>query len=313
MNFLKTVFPFYKPFFSFAEETATIDPAISAPATPPVTTAPSPTPPASEPSPVSKPDVSAKSSDEIKDLLSKPSPEKPAGTPEVTKPADEVQNKDDWFDKERGFKTKEDAIKSYQSLQETLRQRAEREKQLQTEIDSLKNKSVSTPLTPEEKTKQEALEKWKTENKQALDFLKEEIKKDMHGENLVKDIQSKVLDARNTWKQEFDKDDARKQLWPKMEEIWAKHGNLETVQAEVFKNPFPFIEALAFYQSFPTIAEKIKSEAVEQYKANIRQAAEAERAGKTALPGGQKQTAPDVDPAKMSSTELAALLPRAED
>jgi hypothetical protein len=271
-------------------------------------------------------DISKQSSGDIKDLIekgaSKPSEKEPEKekieSPETpkeelkpegsSKPEGAVET-EEWFDKEKGFRTKEDALKSYTNLQRNLTERAQREKQLQSELDLLKAREQQRPLTQEEKDHQEAVEKWKNENKDAISFLKEEVKRDLIKEKESEDFNSMAMADRKVWKEEFDKDDSRKVLWPVMEEIYSK----SDVMKDFYKNPFPFIEAVAFKENFPTIAERIKAEAVEQYKSGLKEAEEAERSKTTGRPGGAKKASGDIDPSKMSSSEISDLLPRNED
>jgi len=266
-----------------------------------------------------QPSVEGKSADDLKSMLMEPPAEppkeeapkeEPKAEPAKQEPVkEEPKKEDDWFDRDRGFKTKEDAIKSYTNLQNTLRERAEREKQLQGELDQLKQKAQERPLTVEEKERQEAVQNWKEENKDAIEFLKKEIRSDIEKETHKKTYEETALGERKKWKEEFDKDDSRKALWPVMEEIYAK----QDVPAEFFKNPFPFLEAMAFKQNFSSIAEQIRAEAVEQYKASIKEADEAAKQNATGRPGGSKKAAGEIDPSKMSSSELGSLLPRNED
>ena len=59
--------------------------------------------------------------------------------------------------------------------------------------------------------------------------------------------------------------------------------------------------------------ERVKAEAVEQYKAQVKEAAEVERKTKFALPGGPKTGTGDVDISKLSSAEIGSLLQRNEN
>jgi hypothetical protein len=276
--------------------------------TPPPPTSPEPPAPAAPAEP-NKEALDALKPDEIKNLLDK----KPAPAAPATPPADDRSK---WFDPARGFRTKEDADRSYSELQEAHRQKAEklkefeqREALLAQEQERLRAEAAKAPLTAEDKAKQVALERWKAENADALKFIKEEIKKDLEVEEQQNAFQRAALEARKAWKDGFDQEEARKVLWPVMEQIYKE----KDVFQEFAKNPLPFIEALAFQRNFATVAEKIKAEAIEQFKATQLQASEAERRNFTAIPGGLKQPAGDIDPAKMSSQEIGSLLPRNEN
>lgn len=274
----------------------------------PETPAPVVTTPETPATPVT-PDISTLKPDEIKTLLEK-------STPAPT-PTEDPNDRSKWFDPTRGFRTKEDADKSYHELMESNRQKAEKLKEYEQkealyaqEQERLRIESTQRTLTEEEQKKQAALAKWKSENQDALNFIKEEIKRDMTQETQAEQFQKAVLESRRQWKEQFDKEDSRKVLWPVMEEIYKEKGN---VFEDFGKNPLPYIEAVAFQKNFGTIAERIKAEAVEQYKASIRQAHEAERRGITTIPGGPKTTSGELDTAAMSSKELSTLLPRNEN
>ena len=273
---------------------------------------PSGEPASGAPAPLEPPKVENMKSDEIKSLLEKstPAPEQPA-KPEV-KQAD-PNDRSTWFDPDRGFKTKEDAVKSYGELQEKLRQQSvqlkeleQREKIIIQQQEEIRQRNQAGAMSEEDKQKQAALERWKLENSDALNFIKQEIKKDMEVENSRQTFEQQALKARNDWKAEFDKEESRKVLWPVMEEIFKE----KDIFQEFAKNPLPFIEALAFQKNFGTIAAQIKAEAVSQFKAELSKANEAERVNSTANPGGLKTPTGEVDVSKMSSTDIGALLPR---
>jgi hypothetical protein len=246
-------------------------------------------------------------SEEIKNLINAPVKEEP-----------KVEAKEEeWFDKERGFKTAEDMKKSYVEAQNAIREKSTALKELETfrsqaevQLAELAKKAESAPLSPEDAQKKQAIEAWKSENKDSLDFIKNLVKEDLRKESVQETIQSAALRDRNEWKQEFDKDEARKTLWPKMEEIYAKKG--DKIFQEMIHNPFPYLEAVAFKENFSSIAQKIKQEAIESYKQEMKQAAEVAKAKSTATPGGVKNLAGQVDVSKMSSADLGALLPRGE-
>ena len=271
--------------------------------------------PATETKPVTE-DVSSLSSDQIAKKLKGVDPldtskktEKPAEPVKTEAPKEE-----EWFDKEHGFKTKDDAIKSYGQAANKIRELSEQNKQAMAEIQKIKE---TRTLTPEEKQKEEAVKQWQMENKEAIDFLKKTILDEVTKSKSQEEWAKEVLNTRNQWYQDFQKDEKRKELWPKMEEIFNKHGidpqsRFEGLMGEIGKNPFQVLEALAFKENFPSILEGIKKEAIEQYKEELRQAAEAEKKSKTATPGGLKSLAGDVDVSKMSASELAALLPRGD-
>lgn len=252
-------------------------------------------------------DVGSKSSDEIKSLIQSGTPETKAEE-KKEEPKPKVKE-EEWFDKEKGFKTKEDALKSYTNLQNTLRERAEREKQLQSEIDNFKKQAETRPLTDDEKQRETQIKEWKEQNKEAIEFLKNEIRGELDQETQQKNYKNEALNARKSWKEEFDKDDSRKVLWPAMEQLYAEKNLIEDFN----KNPFPYIEAMAFKNDFSNIAERIRAEAVEQYKNELKEAGEAAKAKKTERPGGTRKTAGEVDPSTMSSGEIGNLLPRNEN
>jgi hypothetical protein len=257
------------------------------------------------------PDTAKMKSEEIKTLLEqKPEEAKPevAETKTETKTPDAVKE-EEWFDKEKGFKTKEDALKSYNELQNALRQRAEDQKRLQEELKSLKTQSEKRELTPEEKTREEAVRKWEEENKDAINFLEKRISERLTKKQAVETFEQEALRERNKWKEEFDKDDSRKVLWPAMEKIYSE----KDIFQDFAKNPLQYIEAAAFQKEFPSIAERIRAEAIEQYKAQVKEAAEAEKRTKTEISGGAKAKAGDIDVTKLSSAELAKVLGRADD
>lgn len=251
------------------------------------------------------PVVEGKSSGDIKEILEGAPAQKEIKKESPSDPPKE----EEWFDKEKGFKTKDDALKSYSEAQNKLRELSEEKKRYESELAQIKKKESERPLTEEEKSRQASIQQWKDENKDAIQFLKDELKKDLERENQVKDFEKEALAARKQWKEEFDKDESRRTLWPKMEEIYSKKDFFH----EVSKNPLEVIEALAFKESFPSIAEKIRAEAIEQYKEQVKEAEVAEKKRKTAVPGGSKKSSEDVDPSKMSSSELAGLLGRSDN
>jgi hypothetical protein len=250
-------------------------------------------------------------SDEIKSLIENP----PKAEAKVEAPIEE--NKDNWFDKERGFKTAEDMKKSYGEAQNAIREKSTQLKELETfrsqaetQLAELTKKAESAPLSPEDAQRKQAIEAWKGENKESLEFIKNLVKEDLRKESVQETIQTAAITDRQNWKSEFDKDEARKTLWPKMEEIYAKKG--DKMFQDMIHNPFPYLEAVAFKENFSSIAQKIKAEAIESYKQEMKQAAEVAKAKSTAVPGGLKNLAGGTDVSQMSSTDLAALLPRGE-
>ena len=127
--------------------------------------------------------------------------------------------------------------------------------------------------------------------------------------NLRQNFEKEALDSRRAWKEGFDKSEERKKLEPKMAEITGK----QDIFKEFIKNPLPYIEAMAFKESFPTIAEKVKADAIEQYKKGLAEAEEAENQRKTAQPAGGKKSLGEVDVSKLSSADIASMLPRGQD
>ena len=249
-------------------------------------------------------------SDELKSLIENP----PKDEAKVEAP---VESKEDWFDKERGFKTAEDMKKSYAEAQNAIREKSEKMKELETfrsqaevQLAELAKKAEAAPLSPEDAQRKQAIEGWKNENKESLEFIKNLVKEDLRKEAVQEQIQTAAITDRNAWKQDFDKDEARKTLWPKMEEIYAKKG--DKMFQDMIHNPFPYLEAVAFKENFSTIAQKIKLEAIEQYKQEMKSAAEVAKAKSTATPGGLKNLAGGVDVSSMSSKDLASLLPRGD-
>lgn len=283
---------------------------VTAPATEtPATTSETPTAPVTpEPKEI---DPTTLKADEIKDLINNPpklDQTNPDGTPAV---------KEEWFDKEHGFKTKEDMIKSYTEAQNKIRETSEQIKQFENfkneaevQLQELSKKAASAPLSPEDAQKKQAIEKWQSENQESLEMIANIVEQKVKAKQVNENIKTAALTERNNWKSEFDKDEARKTLWPKMEEIYAKKG--DKIFQEFIQNPFPYLEAVAFKENFGMIAEKIKQEAVEQYKAQQLQAAEVAKSKSTAIPGGVKSISGQVDVSKLSSSELAAMLPRAD-
>jgi hypothetical protein len=264
---------------------------------------------------------SSASTPEVKETPVDPSKMKSLDIAELIKksnePKPEAPREDEWFDKERGFKTKEDFIKSYTEAQNAIREKSEQLKkfeefksQAEVQLKELSEKAEKAPLSPEDAQKQEALKKWQQENKESLDFIANLVEEKVKSKQVKDQVESSAVKERNDWKQEFDKDEARKSLWPKMEEIYAKEGG--QIFQKFMQNPFPFLEAVAFKENFSVIAEKIKQEAIEKYKLDQKQAAEVARNKSTATPGGLKIQAGETDVSKMSSADLAALLPRGE-
>ena len=95
-----------------------------------------------------------------------------------------------------------------------------------------------------------------------------------------------------------------------MEQVFKEKGDTaESAVQDFAKNPLPYIEAMAFHKNFANIAEQIKADAVAQYVASQKGAAEAERKSHFALPGGPKSGSGDLDVSKMSSADIAKLLP----
>lgn len=223
---------------------------------------------------------------------------------------------EEWFDKERGFKTKDDFIASYKASQEKMRQQSEQLKSIDAELQSIKSREVAKTMSPEDRERMAAIEKWKGDNKDAIDLIKAEVKRDLDQETAFKDFERSTKQEMNDWKQKFDADPERNILKPKMDELVNKEVVLDSKGQPLFKgflqNPLKYYEALAFREEFPKIAERLKQEAVEQYKKSVKEAAEAERKSTTALPGGPKSTG-EVDVSKMSASQLANLLPRKED
>ena len=273
----------------------------------------------SEEEKVETPSVEGQSSDEIRTLLEggataepvKVEEEKPVEAPKEEKPVEEPEvqeepKEEEWYDKKRGFKTRDDADKAYAEAQNKIRELSENQKRYESELTEIKEQSLKRPLTQDEQQRQEAIQSWKHENKDAIDFLKQEIKKDMEKENEADSFKKQALDSRKKWKDDFDKDESRKVLWSKMEE----HYKDRDVFQEFAKNPFPYLEAVAFQQDFPSIAEKIRAEAVEDYKKQIKEAEEAESSKATGSPGGSAKSKGAVDPGAMSSEEISSLLPR---
>jgi hypothetical protein len=261
----------------------------------------------------SKPiDPSTLKADELKDLINNPPKveQKQEAAPDQAK-------QEEWFDKDRGFKTKDDMLKSYTEAQNKIRETSEQLKQFENfkaqaeaQLAELSKKAEMTPLSAEDQQKQAAIKQWQSENKESLDFIKNMVKQEILQEQMKSQIEDKAINDRKTWKSDFDKDDSRKHLWPKMEEVYAKKG--DKIFQDFIHNPFPYLEAVAFKENFSSIADKIKAEAVEAYKAGLKQAAEAERSKSTATPGGLKSISGEMDVSKMSSSDIAALLPRGD-
>ena len=286
-------------------------------------------------SPLQKPDT--QSSDEIRrQIEGQTKPEdgdgKKDGSNEPAKQVEEVEDKSKWFDPERGFKTAEDMKKSYAELQNTFRQKSEEIKlergkleleqaQIKQEAEKLKVIENQRTLTPEETQRQEAIKQWEVQNKDALDLIeskiaerlsqRQQVEKSRENQELVV---NNILKERNDWLDSFNKDTGRKALWPKMEQVFKEKGDTAEAAVQDFaKNPLPYIEAMAFHKNFPSIAEQIRAEAVEQYKAQVKEAAEVERTKGFARPGGAKTGTGDVDISKLSSSELGSLLQRNEN
>lgn len=250
-------------------------------------------------------------SEELKNLIENP--------PKVEAKVEALseENKDTWFDKERGFKTAEDMKKSYAEAQNAIREKSTQLKELEnfrsqaeSQLAELAKKAESAPLSPEDAQRKQAIEAWKGENKESLEFIKNLVKEDIRKESIQETIETAAVKERNEWKKSFDQDEARKALWPKMEEIYAKNG--DKMFENMIKNPFPYLEAVAFKENFSSIAQKIKQDAIESYKQEMKQAAEVAKKKSTAVPGGLKNLAGGTDVSQMSSTDLAALLPRGE-
>lgn len=263
------------------------------------------------PAPTPEPTVDPASlkSDDIRSLIEQKAkePEAPK-TPEIAQTQPE-QKQEEWFDKEKGFKTKDDALKSYNELQNTLRQRAEEQKRMEAELNQFKQKANERPLTEEEKNREKSVKEWEEQNKEAIEFLEKRVAERLEKKKETETFEQSALNARQSWKQEFDKDESRRALWPTMEKIYAE----KDVFRSFATNPLEAIEAMAFKKEFPSIAEKIRAEAIEQYKASIKEAAEAERRGKTEIPGGAKTLTGDLDAGKMSSSEIANMLRREDE
>ena len=289
-------------------------------------------------SPLQKPDT--KASEEIRQqILSGQSAksENVGGTKENAEPkqsekAEAVEDRSTWFDADKGFKTVDDFKKSYAELQTKLTKQSEEVKaersrleleqaQIRQEVESIKKLQAERVLTPEEKQKQEAIQRWQIENKDALEAIKEVIKGDLDKETIAKrseeenqKIEQGILKERNDWLTEFNKDPQRKTLWATMEQEFKEQGDtLDSSIKDFVKNPLPYFEAKAIQKSLPSIIERAKAEAVEEYKASVKEAAEVERKTKFALPGGPKQGSGDVDVSKLSSSELGSLLKRNEN
>lgn len=242
----------------------------------------------------------------------KSSPPTPAPiVKEGEKPVEET-----WFDKDRGFKTRDDYDKSIRAGQEKIRQQAEQLKSIDSELQNLRTRESQKTMSPEEKQRMTAIESWKNENKQAIDFIKDEVKRDIERESVVKDFEKSARQEIEEWKSKFDADPERSKLWPTMGELYKKEVIVDPNGQPIFKgflqNPLKYFEAVAFKEKFSEVAERIKQDAIEQYKKSIKEAAEAERSNTTALPGGPKSTG-EVDVSKLSVAELAKLLPRRED
>lgn len=269
------------------------------------TTAPAQTEPAKEV------DVKTLSSDEIKASIEKKlaEPVKPEVKEEVKPEVKETPKEEEWFNKEKGWKTKEDAEKSHSELMNTLRERSEHQKKIEAELAAIKQKAAERPLTEEEITREKAVQEWENQNKDAIEFLEKRISERLEKKKVAESFEQTALNERKSWKENFDKDESRRVLWPTMEKIYAEKNFFQ----EIAKNPFEAIEALAFKKDFPTIAEKIRAEAIEQYKASIKEAEVAERRGKTETPGGPKTVAGELDVKKLKSSEIANLLRREDE
>jgi hypothetical protein len=268
--------------------------------------------------PVAEPKtIDSMKSSEIKDLMNNPPKIEEPKAEEPAKVEGQEVPDDKWFDKERGFKTAEDMKKSYAEAQNAIREKSEKLKELEQfknqadlQMQELSKKAAAAPLSPEDLQKKQAIEQWEVENKDSLAFIENRILQKINQKQVQETIETSALNDRNNWKSDFDKDEGRRTLWPKMEEVYAKKG--DKIFQEFIQNPFPYLEAVAFKENFSSIAEKIKQEAVEQYKASVKQAAEVARAKSTATPGGLKISSGDVDVSKMSSGDLAAMLPRGQ-
>lgn len=244
----------------------------------------------------------------------------------------EVEDKSKWFDPEKGFKTADDMKKSYAELQTKLTKQSEEVKlerskleleqaQIKAEVEKIKAVQAQRPLTPEEVQKQEAVKQWEVQNKEALDLIESKIAERLQAKQQAEkvqqtssDIEKQILKERNDWLENFNKDEGRKKLWPVMEQVFREKGDTqESVTKDFLKNPLPYMEALALHKNFASIAEQIKAEAIQQYVAKNKEAAEVERKTKFALPGGPKSGSGDVDISKLSSAEIGSLLQRNEN
>jgi hypothetical protein len=244
----------------------------------------------------------------------------------------EVEDKSKWFDPEKGFKTADDMKKSYSELQTKLTKQSEEVKlekmkldieqaKIREEMDKFNSIKSKRKLTPEEAEKQEAISKWETENKEALDLIEEKLEERRQKKESSQKVQEfnstiekQILKERNDWLENFNKDEGRKKLWPVMEQVFKEKGDSQdSVIKDFAKNPLPYIEAMALHKNFASIAEQIKAEAVQQYVAKTKEAAEVERKTKFALPGGPKTGTGDVDISKLSSSEIGSLLQRNEN
>lgn len=243
-----------------------------------------------------------------------PKVEEPKTTPIVRE--GEAPKEEEWFDKERGFKTKDDFINSYKNSQERMRQQSEQLKAIDAELQAIRSRETAKTMSPEDRQRMEQIEAWKKDNKPALDLIKEEVKRDLDREQSVKDFERMSKQEMTEYKQKLDADPERSKLWPTMGEIYKKEVIMDDRGQPIFKgflqNPLKYFEAVAFKEKFPEIAESIRQNAVEQYKKTQKEAAEAARSSTTALPGGPKSTG-EVDVSKMSSKEIASMLPRKED
>jgi hypothetical protein len=305
------------------------------PATPAAPAAPAPTPPG---------DTTGLSASQIKEKLlaqpkAPPAPEAPkhgqripvpqdapAQKPEEAAPAapeatTAEPGKDEPWYKQFGFKSAAEAKQSYGSAQEKIRQQAEEIKNMklaeqskvQQELERLRRIEQDRNLSPEEKTRQAAFENWEKENSDALHLIEKRLLGKLEEAYDIKPkaqaFEEQALADRKSWKDGFDKDPNRAALWPVMEQLYKE----QDIFHGFAKNPFPFIEALAFQKNFAVVAERIRAEAVEQYKASVQKAEAAARAGKTELPGGAKAISGERDVASMTSRQIADLLPRSEN
>jgi len=302
--------------------------------------------PASEPASATTvtPDTVGMSSDQIKEKITGQKPPAPkAGTripvsddnPKPVTPADPAAPAadpakpgagDPWF-KQMGFPDEATAIQSTKAAQEKIRQQAEELKQFKTmeqsrvqeELQRLRALEAERNLSPDEKAQREAFTRWEKENADALKLIEQrlvgKLQQDFDIKPKAEQFQQEIAQERKAWKDAFDKEKPRAELWPIMETLYKEKA--EKFPNGIFddfgRNPLPYVEAMAFQKDFPRIAERIRAEAIEQYKADVKKAEAAAKGIKTGIPGGAKSSSADVDVAGMSSKELGNLLPRSEN